>query len=466
MQKPTILLADKTIERYKIFLEILGQKYNILYSPNGEFAKELAITKKADIIYVGQFLTDIYGLDFVKSIKIILPSTPVIFIVEKPSPDLVLTAFRIGARDLLTLPINNDELEKTSQKLISLVHHPKTNLLSHKSSDVQQNPSSVISKFTTNIYYPLNITYKFLDSCRNLFQNYLRSFRKDPLIITSDPLITNSTSVESIKTQNRIKNSEVSKSFLQIHSLGTFQVMIDGKILSEWHGKKCKEIFAYLSINHKRKIYREVLMELFWPNSSPSSARNCLNVTMHNIRHFLQPMDFKNDLILFKDDCYSFNQEISFQIDVEQFRLTWREAEYTEREKKGEEALKKYEQAACLYEGDFMEDYIYADWPSVERENLKEIYLFILERISNYYSLNGKPETAIGICEKILEKDNCREDIHRRLMMCYKRVGMRDKAIKQFQKCVDILHSEFKVEPAGETFNLYNKIKNDSIDFN
>jgi len=67
------------------------------------------------------------------------------------------------------------------------------------------------------------------------------------------------------------------------------------------------------------------------------------------------------------------------------------------------------------------------------RENLRETYLQILEALSRIYSLNGKPKIAIEICKSILEKDNCREKVHRRLMLCYHRIGERDHALSNFK---------------------------------
>lgn len=113
-----------------------------------------------------------------------------------------------------------------------------------------------------------------------------------------------------------------------------------------------------------------------------------------------------------------------------------------------------------------MEEDIYENWNSLDRENLKEIYLVVLDRLSKYYSSDSKPLTAIKLCEVILQKDNCREDVHQRLMRCYYRLGLRDKAIKQFRKCKEILNAELEVEPTQTTMDLYQKIKKDSLNLN
>ena len=110
-----------------------------------------------------------------------------------------------------------------------------------------------------------------------------------------------------------------------------------------------------------------------------------------------------------------------------------------------------------------MEEDLYEDWTVSERENLKEIYLEILENLSRLYSMDGKPDVAIDLCKSILEKDNCREQVHRRLMLCYHRTGKRDHAIRQFHKCSKIIKTELEVNPSRETSELYEKIKLDRL---
>jgi DNA-binding SARP family transcriptional activator len=204
-------------------------------------------------------------------------------------------------------------------------------------------------------------------------------------------------------------------------------------------------------------------MDLFWQKSSPDSARNCLNVSIHGLRRVLQDIDPHNEYILFRDECYYFNPEIDIRLDVDAFRSIWRKAQRIEHMKDDSVPISEYERAAQIYRGEFLEDEIYDSWSALDRENLKEIYLVILDKISEFYVLSKKHSEVIGLCEKILEKDNCREDIHRRLMLSYYRIGQRDKAIKQFQKCVEVLKEELEVRPSIETTNLFEQLKRDSL---
>lgn len=48
-------------------------------------------------------------------------------------------------------------------------------------------------------------------------------------------------------------------------------------------------------------------------------------------------------------------------------------------------------------------------------------------------------------------------------MLCFHRIGKRDHALKQFQKCTKILKRELDVGPSTSTVDLYRKIRDDTL---
>ncbi len=47
--------------------------------------------------------------------------------------------------------------------------------------------------------------------------------------------------------------------------------------------------------------------------------------------------------------------------------------------------MKEYEVAEGLYQGDFLEEDPYEDWPMLKRDGLKDSDLVIPDRLSGYY---------------------------------------------------------------------------------
>jgi DNA-binding SARP family transcriptional activator len=247
------------------------------------------------------------------------------------------------------------------------------------------------------------------------------------------------------------------------YCFGRLKVFLNGRPVNHWRCRREKEVFAYLTVNHTRRIHREILMNLFWPDSTPDSARNSLNVAMHGIRSRLRELDAAHDHILYDEQCYFVNPEIKIWLDIEEFLHCWRLAQRAELDHQIPIALTNYELAAALYQGDFMEDEPYGSWTTQQRENLKEIYLVILDRLGEYYVRDGHLDTAIELCRKILEKDVCREDVYRRLMRCYCQLGQRDQALRTYQKCREALKNELEAEPTRATIQLYEEVKQDGL---
>lgn len=246
---------------------------------------------------------------------------------------------------------------------------------------------------------------------------------------------------------------------LEGYFLGSFRVMVFGVPVQRWRSRKGKSIFAYLLYHHKRPVFRDLLMETFWPNVDPDCSRDSLNVAIHHIRQDLRAVNRTSEYILFKDECYTINPELEVWLDCEELQSHWHKVQYCKLEENvvgGDQDLKR---AVDLYKGDFMEDEPYEDWAASERENYREELLVMLERMSEHHFAQGDIEGSAILCERILEKDTCRENVHKRLMLCYYRLGYRDKAMRQFRKCSEALQRELNMSPTSSTVRLNEDIR-------
>lgn len=247
--------------------------------------------------------------------------------------------------------------------------------------------------------------------------------------------------------------------WLVVYCLGPFQVYQGDQPVEEWSNRKSKSLFKYLVTHHERPVAKEVLMDLFWPNANPDAARNNLNVAIYNIRQVFRVIWPDFSPIVFQDDYYLLNPDMTMWLDFEKFIQSYQAGLEFERQGKFAEAIREYQLADGLYQGDFLEDDLYEDWPILQRENLKDSYLIILDRLSRSYFKEEKYATCIHLCQKILAKDNCREDAHRRLMRCYSRQGQSNLALRQYHFCVATLAEVLDVPPADETVTLYRRIR-------
>ncbi|MEM8489011.1 MAG: BTAD domain-containing putative transcriptional regulator, partial [Bacteroidota bacterium] len=202
--------------------------------------------------------------------------------------------------------------------------------------------------------------------------------------------------------------------YLNGYLLGPFHILINGLLLGDFAGKKSKSLLAYLLYHNSRPSFRETLMDKFWPDVAPESARNSLNVAIHSIRRMFRKLAPQKELLVYKNERYFINPEIQVNLDHEDFLYRLKKGKRIELSSGIQDALSDFEEAARLYRGDFLEENLYDEWSVHERTTLREGYCYVLDRLSAHYCNAGKYKLAQHYCRKLLEKDNCREDIHRR----------------------------------------------------
>ncbi len=445
----TILVVDQDDRNYKIFCDVLRPEYNLVFIPNEALAWKIIDDLPVAVVYVGQDSAGEQGLSLIHALKSDHPSIPVVFIARQPSADLILSAFRAGARDIVTDPVDPvDLLDATERAVMPATANPM--------SDPSDPPAPRFN--LKNLWMQL----------RSANQGYVKfglpADRSTYSLLKGGAAAAVMDRTATLAGAPGAMRELRDTACVRILFLGNFQVMIRDRIVDEWPGKKGKSIFAYLSYHSDKRVCRDVLMDVFWPKSMRESARNSLNVAIHGLRKRFQQFDPKKEYIVFSNESYSINPEIEIWTDVSEFANLWMRAQSIERSQGLEAAAVFYDQVASMYDGDFMSDELYEDWSTLERENLKEIFLVALEKISECRLRAGSLEETISICKAILERDGCREEIYRRLMCCYQKAGRRDKALCAYRQCVRSLKIELDVEPSAATVEFYNKLRTDTVD--
>jgi len=276
---------------------------------------------------------------------------------------------------------------------------------------------------------------------------------------TSDnavPLVQ-SAETEPVSLSGPAENSSAQPT-LTAHLLGTFRVAVNDRPVENWPKGKGQTLFKYLVTHREPPTPRDVLMDVFWPEASPYSARNRLNVAVHSLRQALRPTTDVS-IILFDEGAYRLNPDLRVWLDADEFERHVQAGRQLEDSGQLAAATAEYEVAAGLYQGDFLAEDPYEDWPVLKRERLRSAYLDSLDRLSHIYFSQSQYASCATLCQLILARDNCREDAHCRLMRCYSRQGQHHLALRQYQACVEALRTELDVLPAPATTQLYERIR-------
>jgi len=245
---------------------------------------------------------------------------------------------------------------------------------------------------------------------------------------------------------------------LAVHLLGPLRVAVDHVAVEDWPSARCRSLFAYLLTHREPWPPREVLMEVFWPESSPEASRNSLNVAIHGLRQTLRTATVL-PVILHSGGVYRIHPDLRLWLDVEEFERRIERGRRLEETGEPEKAAREYEFIASLYRGDFLADDPYEDWAILTRERLRLAHLEALSRLSNLQFNAGRYAACVSLCHRIIERDPCREDTHRRLMRCYSRQGQPHLALIQYRACVRALTAELGVDADPATVALYFQIR-------
>jgi DNA-binding SARP family transcriptional activator len=265
--------------------------------------------------------------------------------------------------------------------------------------------------------------------------------------------------VATIEKVNRNHRSGRATTIMSVtvHMLGPFSITI-GDLTAKLPASRGLSLLKYLLLHHKQNIPREVLMDIFWPDAEPETARNNLNVAIHSLRKALRTVIFL-PVIVFEDGAYGLEPSLQIWLDVEEFESCVKAGQRLEARDQLTAAVVEYESAISLYQGDFLEQNPYEEWTVLERERLRVAYLDTLDRLSQIYFSQERYAACIGVCQLILTHDRCREDAHCVLMRCYSRQGQHHLALRQYQICVEALQAELEIKPAPETRQLYDGIR-------
>jgi DNA-binding SARP family transcriptional activator len=251
---------------------------------------------------------------------------------------------------------------------------------------------------------------------------------------------------------------EPSPPSLVVYCLGPFRVYQDDQLIADWESLKAKSILKYLVTHHGKPIAKDVLMDLFWPEAEPEAARRNLHQAVYSLRKILRQRRPDFPYVWFEDDCYLLNPQTSAWLDFEQFEQCYRDGQRMEAAGRLAEAIEQYGIAEGLYQGDFLEEELYEDWPTLQRRHIRTLYLQMADHLSEYYIRHGDLAAAIVLCRKILSVDSCYEEAHRKLMRCYLAQGQRHLAVRQYQACMQALGEELDLTPSEETAELYQRI--------
>jgi DNA-binding SARP family transcriptional activator len=245
-------------------------------------------------------------------------------------------------------------------------------------------------------------------------------------------------------------------SAIQIRCFGRFELSRQGATVQHWRRRSAERLLKFLLVNGRR-VHRDVLLDVLWPEVPSKSSIPGLRVTLHALRRAIARLGADQpplELVRAEGDTYVLNTE-GVWIDVDAFDQHYAAGLRYERKRQIDAAVREFTAAEALYRDDFLVEDLYEDWTILPREELKDKYLLVLTRLAQFNMAALDLDGCIRRSHALLAKEPCREDAYQRLMQCYARLGQRGSTRRWYQICERTLRQELDVTPSDDTRRIY-----------
>ena len=246
---------------------------------------------------------------------------------------------------------------------------------------------------------------------------------------------------------------------LKIYTLGTFQVIRDGKRLT-FSGKMQKKPLSLLKTLVAIKgqnVSQDQVCDSLWPEAEGDLARSSFRMALSRLRKILG----ETESVKSSDESVALNSNLCWVDAWALEHLIDRgEAVLKIQGKAGGESLSddagpSIERALSLYKGNFCPDETDYRLITPFRDGLRRRLLHLVIDAARRLDQRGDHEGAVDYYEKALKVDETSEECYRRLMICHQGAGRKDRAVEAYRRCERVLSSVLGIKPSRKTVEIY-----------
>ena len=218
----------------------------------------------------------------------------------------------------------------------------------------------------------------------------------------------------------------------------------EAREIERFRTQKTAALLAYLAYHGRTSHSRELLMELFWPDCEPESARHSLRMALSALRRQLEE-GANSGAVLRADRFHVSLQGAAVSTDVAEFEAAIARADWPG--------------AVELYQGRLLAGF-YDDWIEPEARRLEELFFTALHQAVCALERAGDHARALQISGRGPIIDPLHEGAGRDLMRLYAQTQPA-LALRQFRELEARLHEQLNCAPDAQTRALAARIEAD-----
>ncbi|HWQ59079.1 MAG TPA: BTAD domain-containing putative transcriptional regulator, partial [Clostridia bacterium] len=223
---------------------------------------------------------------------------------------------------------------------------------------------------------------------------------------------------------------EAVKSVLQVNMLGEFSIVCGERKVDDQssRSKKVWTLIQYLIANRMKDISQNDLIEVLWPEGSEiGDPANTLKTIVHRARQAMDTLEFEDgkNIILYRSGTYAWNNDLTVEVDAEEFLSCCDVAERATGDKK----LAHLMRALSYYRGDYLPKASFEAWAMPLGSYFRTRYIQAVHEAVAMLTQAGRYGDIISLCRRASVIDPYDESVHFALIQALVATGAQQEAM-------------------------------------
>jgi DNA-binding SARP family transcriptional activator len=254
------------------------------------------------------------------------------------------------------------------------------------------------------------------------------------------------------------------RALYRAYIFGQFRLLRQEKPIKEtmWRRNKVKALLKWFLLNPGKLCSADEFIELFWPDVPIETAMGSLHVTVHCLRHLLEPSLGPRETSKFirrqTNNFYWFAMDETWWTDITDVQHLFETAKAFDAHGDDVKAAFYYRKVVSYCSLGLLPEDDAEEWLRPYRQHYEYIYLQVLVRLIQIYQQREQAEEVLEYAYQALSLDPCCEPAVKAIINVYFKQGDVSKARRRLDDFHHFLQQELGVEPSGEMRALRMKI--------